>query len=149
NYMNHLFKEGILMRIAVAIDGSDNALRAAEYAIMLVTHFPNAEMEIIYVTDYSKIRDERLLTQSPERLTLQRKQNIQPVMDLANDSGLEPKVMMLKGNPSQQIIKYVNNENIDQLIMGSRGLNTFQEMMIGSVSHKTMKHVQCPVTIVK
>ena len=56
---------------------------------------------------------------------------------------------MLKGNPSQEIIKYVNAEEIDQLVIGSRGLNTFQEMVLGSVSHKVMKHVNCPVTIVK
>lgn len=57
--------------------------------------------------------------------------------------------IILKGEPSEEIIRYVNEKEIDQLVIGSRGLNTFQEMIVGSVSHKVMKYVKCPVTIVK
>lgn len=137
------------MRIAVAIDGSENALRAAKHAITLVQYLPEAHLEVIYVADYNKAKDERLLSQSPESLTLKREQKMHPILELAKDVGVKTKTTMLKGNPSQEIIKYVNSEGIDHLVIGSRGLNTFQEMIIGSVSHKVMKHVNCPITIVK
>ncbi|PIC82875.1 universal stress protein [Sporosarcina sp. P1] len=137
------------MRIAVAIDGSENALRAAKNAITLCKYLPEAHLEVIYVSDYNKVKDERLLSQSPESLTLKREQKVQPIIELAKDVGVKTKITMLKGNPSQEIIQYVNAEEIDQLVIGSRGLNTFQEMILGSVSHKVMKHVNCPITIVK
>lgn len=137
------------MKIAVAIDGSDNALRAAKHAITLAQHFLEAQVEFIYVADYNKAKDERLLSQSEESLLLKRKQKVDPALELAQNAGVKAKVTMLKGDPSQEIIKYVNKEAIDQLIIGSRGLNTFQEMLLGSVSHKVMKHVECPVTVVK
>ena len=137
------------MKIAVAIDGSENALRAAKHAIMLAQYLPEAHLEVIYVSDYNKAKDERLLSQSPESLTLKREQKVHPILELAKDVGVKAKITMLKGNPSQEIIKYVNSEEIDQLVIGSRGLNTFQEMVLGSVSHKVMKHVNCPITIVK
>lgn len=137
------------MKIAVAIDGSENALRAAKHAITLVRYLPDAQLEVIYVSDYNKAKDERLLSQSPESLTLKREQKVHPILELAKDVGVKTKTIMLKGNPSQEIIKYVNSEGIDHLVIGSRGLNTFQEMIIGSVSHKVMKHVNCPITIVK
>ena len=137
------------MKIAVAIDGSENALRAAKHAITLCKCLPDAHLEIIYVSDYNKAKDERLLAQSPESLTLKREQKVLPILELAKDVGVETKITMLKGNPSQEIIKYVNAEEIDQLVIGSRGLNTLQEMVLGSVSHKVMKHVNCPITIVK
>ncbi len=137
------------MKIAVAIDGSENALRAAKHAITLVQYLPEAHLEVIYVSDYNKAKDERLLSQSPESLTLKREQKVHPILELAKDVGVKTKITMLKGNPSQEIIKYVNSEEIDQLVIGSRGLNTFQEMVLGSVSHKVMKHVNCPITIVK
>lgn len=137
------------MKIAVAIDGSENALRAAKHAITLVRYLPDAQLEVIYVSDYNKAKDERLLSQSPESLTLKREQKMHPILELAKDAGVKTKTTMLKGNPSQEIIKYVNSEGIDHLVIGSRGLNTFQEMIIGSVSHKVMKHVNCPITIVK
>jgi len=45
---------------------------------------------------------------------------------------------------SQIIIKDFNPQDV-----GSRGLNSLQEMVLGSVSHKIAKRVQCPVLIVK
>ena len=137
------------MKIAVAVDGSENALRAAKYAIKLTQYVPGAQLEIIYVADYNKPKDERLLAQSQESLSLKREQKVHPVQKLATEAGVKTDIVMLKGTPSLEIIKYVNDNNIDQLVIGSRGLNTFQEMVLGSVSHKVMKHVNCPVTIVK
>lgn len=137
------------MKIAVAIDGSENALRAAKHAIMLAQYVPEAHLEVIYVSDYNKAKDEMLLAQSPESLSLKREQKVQPILELATEVGVKADVTMLKGTPSLEIIKYVNEKDIDQLVIGSRGLNTFQEMVLGSVSHKVMKHVDCPVTVVK
>lgn len=137
------------MKIAVAVDGSENAWRAAKHAIMLAEYLPKARLEIIYVQDHNKAKDERLLSQSPESLVFQREQKLHPIVALAGDSAVDAEIIMLKGNPSQEIITYVNDKKIDKLVIGSRGLNSFQEMVLGSVSHKVMKHVNCPVTIVK
>lgn len=137
------------MKIAVAVDGSENALRAAEHAIMLAKHLPEAYIEIIYVADYDKAKNDRLLTQSPESLALKREKRINPILELANAASVTGVVTMLRGNPIQKIIEHVNDTQIDMLIIGSRGLNAFQEMVLGSVSHKVVKHVNCPVTIVK
>lgn len=137
------------MKITVAIDGSENALRAAKHAITLAQYLPEAYLEVIYVSDYNKAKDERLLSQSPDSLTLKREQKVHPIIELAKDVGVKTKITMLKGNPSQEIIKYVNSEEIDQLVIGSRGLNTFQQMVLGSVSQKVLNHVNCPITIVK
>jgi nucleotide-binding universal stress UspA family protein len=137
------------MKIAVAVDGSDNAQRAAKHAILLAQYLPEAHLEIIHVADHSKAKDDLLLAQNREGLALKREQKIQPIRELAESVGVEIKITMLKGNPSQEIIKYVKDQSIDQLVIGSRGLNVFQEMVLGSVSHKVMKHADCPVTIVK
>lgn len=137
------------MKIAVAIDGSDNALRAAKHAILLAEYLPEAHLEIIHVVDHNKAKDEHLLAQNREGLALKREQKTQPIRELAKSVGVEIKVTLLRGNPSQEIIKHVNEQSVDQLVVGSRGLNMFQEMMLGSVSHKVMKHANCPVTVVK
>lgn len=137
------------MKIAVAVDGSNNALRAAKHAILLAKYLPEAHLDVIFVADYDKAKDDRLLSQSPESLSLKREKKLNPIIQLAKEANVPADVTMLKGNPSQEIIKYVNAKEIDKLIIGSRGLNTFQEMVLGSVSHKVMKHVDCPVTIVK
>lgn len=137
------------MRIAVAVDGSDNSLRAAEHSIMLAQYLPEAYVEIVYVADVNKAKDDYLTSQSPESLVLKREQIVHPIVNLANEAEIETVVTILKGNPSQEIVAHVNKSSIDLLVIGSRGLNVFQEMMLGSVSHKVMKHANCPVTVVK
>ncbi|MUV37968.1 TRAP-T-associated universal stress protein TeaD [Lentibacillus sp. JNUCC-1] len=55
----------------------------------------------------------------------------------------------LHGEPGPTIVKHANKNEYDVVIIGSRGLNTLQEMVLGSVSHKVAKRVDCPVLIVK
>lgn len=56
---------------------------------------------------------------------------------------------MQHGDPGPAIVSYANHHDVDIVIIGSRGLNTLQEMVLGSVSHKVAKRVKCPVLIVK
>ena len=47
------------------------------------------------------------------------------------------------------IVEYTNKNQFDVVVIGSRGLNALQEMVLGSVSHKIAKRANCPVLIVK
>lgn len=53
------------------------------------------------------------------------------------------------GDPAQEIYIQSKYENYDLIVMGSRGMGTFKELMLGSVSHKVLQHAECPVLIVK
>src|SRR5699024_12128070 len=80
----YTIRGGFSMKIAVAIDGSDYAFRAAEHAVTLAKHFPTSEIIIIFVKDYSKEKDEYLTAHSVESKYLKREQKIQPIMELTN-----------------------------------------------------------------
>ncbi len=56
---------------------------------------------------------------------------------------------ILKGLPGPEIIRYANESKVELVVIGSRGLNPLQKMVLGSVSHKVMKSVYCPTLIVK
>ncbi|MEC0703363.1 universal stress protein, partial [Bacillus spizizenii] len=58
-------------------------------------------------------------------------------------------LIMKHGEPGPTIVSYANENQFDMLIVGSRGLNSLQEMVLGSVSHKVAKRANCPVLIVK
>ncbi|WP_432353129.1 universal stress protein [Sporosarcina sp. A2] len=137
------------MNIAVAVDGSESAIRATQHALMLVEYLPETQLEIIFVTDFNKVEDERLLTQSPKSLAAYQKKNILPILNLARDAGVEPTITLLKGQTGPTIIKYVNANEVDHIVIGSRGLNAFKGLVFGSVSEKVIKRMRCPVTIVK
>lgn len=134
--------------IVLAADGSDNALRAAKHAVALAK-FGDAKVEIVYVADFKKAKYEVLHAESNEALDYERRQKVRPVEDLLVAENISYDVKILHGEPGPTIVEYVNAHPVDLVIIGSRGLNSLQEMVLGSVSHKVVKRVKAPVLVVK
>lgn len=135
--------------IILAADGSENSVRATKEAIKLAKCSPSSNIEVVIVTDFDKSKQEVLHAQSVESLLLERKRKIANVEQLLITEKVNYKIRFLKGSPGPEIVKYTNEQKADLLVIGSRGLNSLQEMVLGSVSHKVIKRVQCPALIVK
>lgn len=135
--------------IVVAVDGSENAFRAAQEACKLAKIHPEAFLEILYVADFEKVKNEVLHAGATGALELMRRQKTVKIEQLCREEKIPYKTTILRGTPGPEIVKYVNAGSVDLLVIGSRGLNSLQEMVLGSVSHKVMKRVQCPVLMVK
>ncbi|MFJ8063888.1 universal stress protein [Psychrobacillus sp. NPDC096426] len=56
---------------------------------------------------------------------------------------------MIEGHPGQTIEEFAEQNNIDLIIMGSRGLSGLKEVFLGSVSHHVIQKVKSEVLIVK
>lgn len=136
-------------RLLVAADGSENSIRAAQEAAKLARLSSETVVEIIYVVDYSKSKGEVLHSRDGESLEAGRRKQLIPVEDIFIKDGISYKLTVLHGDPGPAIVQYANKSSCDMVIIGSRGLNKFQEMVLGSVSHKVAKRVDCPVLIVK
>lgn len=136
-------------RILLAADGSVNSVRAAEEAAKIALFAAESVVEIVYVTDLSKVKSEVLHAQSQEELRMKREQKLTPHKEVLAAKNVKHKMTFLKGDPGPTIVEYANKEKVDLLVIGSRGLNAFQEFMLGSVSHKVVKRVKCPVLVVK
>ncbi|MBX4936358.1 universal stress protein [Rhizobium binae] len=54
--------------------------------------------------------------------------------------------LVLEGNPAEQILKAIADEEPDLVICGARGLSSFAALLFGSVSNK-IAHM-CPVTCI-
>lgn len=134
-------------RIAVAVDGSDHAIRATKEALRIAT--TKSIVELLYVANVDQVRHDFLHASSPDALLLARRQKLAPFEALIRQANIDVTTTILKGEPGPAIVEYVNAQPIDMLIIGSRGLNALQQMVLGSVSHKVIKRVQCPVLVVK
>ena len=53
------------------------------------------------------------------------------------------------GNPAARILKCIETDDIDCVIMGSRGLNNIKGLFLGSVSHKIASRAACTCITVK
>jgi nucleotide-binding universal stress UspA family protein len=136
-------------RILVAVDGSEHSLRATDEAVKIARITENSAIEIVLVAEFSKAKHDILHSQGKEELELSRRKRLMPVEEKLKKHGLHHEITILHGEPGPAIIKHANDGGYDLVVIGSRGLNTLQEMMLGSVSHKVVKRVNCPVLIVK
>jgi nucleotide-binding universal stress UspA family protein len=141
--------ENMFKRILLASDGSDHSVRAAKKAAELAKLNADSEITVVYVIDGQTSKEDVL--HNPDRTVVEekRKMRLQPVTSLLNSENLNFKLEKLLGEPGPAIVDYANKNEFDVVVVGSRGLNGLQEMVLGSVSHKVAKRVKAPVMIVK
>lgn len=135
--------------ILLAVDGSEHSLRATKEAARLASLINECTIEIVYVVDFSKAKDQVLHSRSKEELEKARRKMLAPIEEHIKSGNVSYRVRFLRGDPGPVIVDYANKEKFDLVVIGSRGLNSLQEMVLGSVSHKVVKRVKCPVLIVK
>jgi len=136
-------------RILVAVDGSEHSKRAASHAVFLASSATDAHVTLLYVLDYEKTRTDFVQNLTSEDLHIDRKNKIKPIEELFLVKGIRTDIKLLHGEAGPVIVEHANQENYDVVVIGSRGLNALQEMVLGSVSHKVAKRVNSPVLLIK
>ncbi|MGM8366608.1 universal stress protein [Virgibacillus sp. W0181] len=136
-------------KILLAFDGSEHSLRATDEAAKIASLGEKSIVEIVLVADFSKAKSDILHSQGKDELELSRRKKLLPAEEKLTAKNISFEINILHGEPGPTIVDYANKGDYDLLIIGSRGLNTLQEMVLGSVSHKVAKRVDCPVLIVK
>jgi nucleotide-binding universal stress UspA family protein len=136
-------------KIALATDGSEHSKRAAENAIHIAKCSSGSKIEVIHVVDHDKVKSDVLSNWNSADIGDIRKSRMREVEKMAKESGVSYEIKILHGEPGPVIVDYINKNNFEIIIIGSRGLNTLQEFVLGSVSHKVAKRVNCPVLIVR
>ena len=136
-------------KILLAVDGSENSMRAAREAAKIALLVKECKVEAVYVADFSNSKSDILHSWGKEELELSRRQKLQNVEEELKSKNVAYDVKILHGEPGPTIVEYATKGKFDLVVIGSRGLNMLQEMVLGSVSHKVMKRVTCPALIVK
>ena len=54
-----------------------------------------------------------------------------------------------EGNAAEKILQIAKDKEVDTIVVGNKGLNTAEELLEGSVSHKISHHAKCSVIIVR
>lgn len=135
-------------KIFLAADGSDHSRRALTKAIQLAKA-SDASIEIVHVVSSKESKEAALHSTGKIDLETKRKRMMQPLFDTIEAEGIAYEYVELRGEPDVELVKYANRDPFEYVVVGSRGLNTFQEFVLGSVSHKLAKRAQAPVIIVK
>ena len=136
-------------RIIVAVDGSENGLKAVQHARELGARFNS---EIILLHAYPHTSDMRAY-EVYDRLLGERKAEGQKILDQARDQfgelPLEITDNLLESPAAEAILTAAKARKAELIIMGTRGRGTLKGLMLGSVSSKVVHHAPCPVLVIR
>ena len=136
-------------RILYATDGSPAALSALRHALDLAQTY-GAELILVHV-----FRHIEEFGKSPYFSEMEEDRKgvgetvIGQAMAELRDSGVTVHIEPCEGQPAEAIINVAAVRNCDLIVIGSRGLGTFQGLLLGSVSDRVVRHAPCPVLIVR
>lgn len=142
------------MKVLVPVDGSDNSVRAAEYALNMVKNHKNADITLVSVPCNYEMA---YFAEAPYEADSANKgcslvfgERLKKIKKIFEDAGIPVKAELLtETDPARAISDYAESGGFDKIIMGSRGLSPFKGMVMGSVTYKVLNNVKIPVTIVK
>jgi nucleotide-binding universal stress UspA family protein len=150
-------------KILVAIDGSDQSIKAAKYAIDIAKRY-SAQLIALTVLDISKVRYSSSAFIAPpmhaleeiERMQKEAQQWFDHVGKLIDqekedNSNIIQLTSQIEESMSvpDTIIDYAENQNIDLIVVGSRGRSGFKKLLLGSVASTIVTYATCPVLVTK
>ena len=139
--------------IVVPIDGSGLSRRAIPHAVDIASS-NDSEIILLHVfrPPASEYGDMIALAGQEQQVDEVRNQVKQYLMGIRNDlrqEGVHCRVQMIEGAGTANLIcDYVNNENVDLVVMSTRGHTGLARFVFGSVAHKVLHGVRVPVMLV-
>ncbi|MFC5467425.1 universal stress protein [Cohnella suwonensis] len=142
----------IFEHILVPYDGSAPAEHALDKAIRLVRIGAASKLSVAHVVNLQPVVISDITFVQPDVYKEQVKEHGDAVIDKVKEKTgdlHDVQVVILAGSPAEAIVDYANGNGCDLIAMGSRGLSSLREFMVGSVSHNVILHASVPVMIMK
>ncbi len=140
------------MKILIPVDGSESANRAIDHVIQqakgqsgVAVHALNVQIPILsghvkmfiseqQLNDYYREEASAALKSAQARLT---QANVPYTHHIS------------VGHVAETIAQYAKENGIDQIVMGTRGMSSISEFVLGSVASKVIHLSSVPVTLIK
>jgi len=145
-----------IKKIMVHIDGSEQSITAAQYAICLAS-FSGAELIAHYVINVRAVEDllKARIFLKDEQVEYERdmeadaERYLNYVNELAVKKGVSITRKRSSGNVHQEIVNAVNQGKVDLLVIGELSRIRSRRDEFYDESERTMRSVPCSVLIVK
>ncbi|KAK2148400.1 hypothetical protein LSH36_500g03043 [Paralvinella palmiformis] len=141
------------MKVLVAVDGSEHADQAIRW--YLGQHQPDNEVVLVYVVEYPispgytygvgmalpQTQWDAMVKNANEEALATRERVQQLMADVPH------KYIRRYGQPGQTLCDVAKEENVDMVVVGTRGRGKIRRTLLGSVSDYVLHHSQVPVAI--
>ena len=139
-----------LERIMVAIDGSEQAEKSLAHAARLAG-WSGAELIVLVAFDPpSRLHRRGMLP--PQELVYGMESDAKELAGEATElliaRGLKARGIAVRGDPAEAIVAVSEDEKVDLIVMGRRGVSKLRGVLLGSVSERVTRHSDIPVMVV-
>ena len=139
----------MIKKILVAVDGSEHSMHAARYAAELAMQM-DAEIILIHChKPFPAILGEPYFQHAIDKINEEARKLLEPYVTLLKESNVTYADRVLDGSPAENITNAAVVEKVDLIVMGSRGLNDLEGLLLGSVTHRVLKTSPCPVLVIR
>ncbi len=143
-------QKAIISKILVAIDGSAASIDAADYAASISKKY-NAELYALHVVRIDvDLFGMHGTSESIIKMRNEGEEYLNKVKVNANEKNIQIKTEIISSiNIAGGILAYAEKNNIDLIVIGTRGRSGFKKLLLGSVASRIVTYAHCPVFVAK
>ena len=146
--------------VLCAVDGSGHAQRAVTYAADQARK-DDARLTILHVNHerpYAQLHADLAELERIEHIHVTEKDAMRAIGEnlvaaaashARNEGATHVETEVREGHTAGVIADFVRRNNVDLIVMGTRGLNDLPGLFLGSVSHRVVHLVDVPVMLVR
>ncbi len=151
----------LFKNILMPFDGSEASAKATEYAIY-ISELENSSITFIHILDNIKqggaiglrarYGDTKLINGFENARRKNALKWIEPIQERATAKGIKNNVEILedkKNSKIETIVDFIENNEVVLVVIGSRGLSHFKQMLVGSIASGIISHSKCPVLVIR
>ncbi len=143
-----------MKKILIATDGSPSSAEAVEFGLELAAeeqaqvifvHVAPA-VDVLPVAGYSFGAGN---AHAPHTIDASDRRPLVDAEQIAAQEGIAAHSKLLSGNAADEIVAYADSEDVDLIVIGSRGHGTVASILLGSVSRRVLSESKRPVAVIR
>ena len=151
----------LFSKILVPIDGSEPSFHAAHIASNIANKF-NSEIIVLYVvvspskSEYANLTGlvtPKQIDMIIENAKKQARDWFNRIEDMIKEKNpnikVSTKVILTGVAVYGEVIQYADQENIDLIVIGTRGRSGIKKLLLGSTASGVVTYANCPVLVTK
>ncbi len=139
-------------KVLVPLDGSELSESALTHVTDIISDCHAADVVLIRIKEpldpnVIGTLDAKVAVELDEAYRDEAARYLDKVVETLKEKGIAAKTEVLSGNPAEEIIKYSQKNDIDLIIMSTRGRSGISRLVFGSVAEKVIRNSTVPVLI--
>lgn len=141
-----------MTRILIAIDGSEPSEKALDFAFDRHADADLVAISVLDPTAYVQGSADLILPDTEswrEDAEAAVQATLDAAVDRAGTHGIDLETDLVYGAPARSVVEYAEDNDIDQIIVGSHGRDGVSRVLLGSVAETVVRRSSVPVTVVR